>query len=503
MRTLHFKILTLAFLLFAQSCKDWLYIEPENGVTRQEFWQSGEDVKGAVMGIYASMLSGSGSGSYGIPELIFQWGEIRAEMISSKLLILADYYYIKNGDIRTTQYLCKWNAIYRTINYCNTLLEEAPKVLDKDESFTTAELNNFRSEALAIRALLYLYLVKTYDQVPLVIEATTSDQQRFKRPKNTRTEIYAQIIKDLEEAEKYAVISYGNNDENKGRVTLYTIKAILADVYLWFDQYDMCIQACDAIINSGQFSLVERTDDWFSELYVEKNSKESIFELQYSTDIANPMYALCESPGYYRANSDAMDLYFPADPYALPDSLDIRGDKGSYRSSRSYSIWKYTGLNKNDAKTTADIYFNFIIYRYAEILLMKAEALAQSENESDRAIALSLVKQIRARAHATAESNEGDGTDKRGLTNFILNERAREFAFEGKRWFDILRNAKRNKYERKDFIETMVIRSAPAERMATILSKYKDTLFHYLPIPQGDIDAGFPDLKQNPYYEND
>jgi hypothetical protein len=506
MSKLPLKIFILISILAFSSCKDWLYLEPENGITYQEYWQSETDVYGAVMGIYASMLSGSGSGSKGIPEQIFEWGELRSEMVVPYRSLYDYYTYLKNGDINPQLSICKWNSFYRTINYCNTLLEEAPKVISKDASFTTVKLNQFRSEALAVRALLYLTLTKTYGEVPLVLEATTSDQQQFRRAKSSRQEIMDQILKDLKEAEKYAIPTYGNNALNKGRITLYTVKAIEADAYLWASDYTNCVKACDVIINSGQYSLVERNDDWFSTLYVNKNSVESIFELQYSTDIVNPLYSLCETPGYYRANVDAMDFFFPSDPYALSDSLDIRGDKGSYRSSRSYIIWKYTGLNKTDAKTTADIYFNFILYRYAEILLFKAEALAQDNGDNALASqqeALNLIKQVRNRANATDESDEETPfMDKRSLTDFVLSERAREFAFEGKRWYDILRVSKRDNYSRKDVIQSMLLRSAPPERLVTILNKYQDTLFHYLPIPQSDIDAGYPDLIQNPAFSD-
>jgi hypothetical protein len=505
MRKIKIQILLIATLFLLGSCKDWLDLKPENGITLQEYWKSEKDVYGATMGIYASMLSSPSSAAHSVPELLFEWGELRGDMVTYYRVINDYYLYLKNGDINAQSLLSKWNAFYRTINYCNTLLEQAPGVLANDASFTQEKLNQYRSEALAVRALLYFNLTKTFDQVPLVLEATTSDKQQFRRAKSTRQEIHDQIVKDLLEAEKYAVIDYGTVAQNKGRMTLYSIKTIQADVYLWFGEYDKSIAACNAVINSGQFSLLEREEEWFSKLYVNKNSNESIFELQYNINIANPLYAFCETPGYYRADVTAMDWLFPSDPYALPDSLDIRGDKCSYYSSKSYSIWKYTGLNSTTAKTTADIYFNFIVYRYAEVLLMKAEALAAKPDgtDQDRADALALIKQIRTRAHATSESNEETpNMDSKGLLNFILTERAREFAFEGKRWFDILRFTKRNNYSRRDILESVILRTAPTDRIVTILNKYQDTLFHYLPIPQSDIDAGYPDLIQNPYYIN-
>ncbi len=94
----------------------------------------------------------------------------------------------------------------------------------------------------------------------------------------------------------------------------------------------------------------------------------------------------------------------------------------------------------------------------------------------------------------------GSGTDERSVTEFILAERCREFAYEGKRWFDVLRVAKRNDYERLDLMLSMVLRSAPSDKQVSISNKYKDTRSHYLPIYFTELQANTA-LVQNPFYD--
>jgi hypothetical protein len=139
------------------------------------------------------------------------------------------------------------------------------------------------------------------------------------------------------------------------------------------------------------------------------------------------------------------------------------------------------------------------VYRYADILLMKAEAL---NNIGGRGVeAIQLVNTIRNRAGALAATNTNpDPTNKNDMTDYILSERAREFSFEGKRWYDVLRNSKRNNYERKDILLNMVARSAPGARQQSAINKYKNPDAHYFPIYFNEILLD-PNLVQNPFYK--
>lgn len=86
------------------------------------------------------------------------------------------------------------------------------------------------------------------------------------------------------------------------------------------------------------------------------------------------------------------------------------------------------------------------------------------------------------------------------MTDYLLAERAREFAFEGKRWFDVLRNARRNNYERLDLLISMALISAPADQQQSIIAKLQDPNSHYLPINEYELYTNKA-LVQNPFYK--
>jgi hypothetical protein len=490
-------IIIILVVLFLGSCDDWLYLAPENGIIRDDFWKSKEDVNAAMMGCYASLL-GNTSGSFAdVPTLMFMWGEMRADWLYPRENSPGDYKNIFIGEIYPENKFCQWNAFYRTINYCNTVLNYAPGVLSIDPSFTQEMLEGYMGEALALRGLMYYYLARNFKEVPLKLEATTSDEQDFNLPKSSNEEIFRRIKADLANAEKLINFTYGDLESDKARITKYTVNAIQSDVYLWCEQYDSCIIACNKIINSGVFGLVEGDELWYQDLYYNGNSVEGIFELPFSLTKANPYYSMFRINRQYLASPSTIEEFFPFDANAPVDSFDLRSDGCSYLASDGYSIWKYLGVDRENPRNSNESYAHFIVYRYAEILLNKAEALNQIGGGEE---ALQIVKKIRKRANAS-KTGDLEVTDRVLLGEYIVSERSREFAFEGKRWYDILRNAKRNHYERIDLILKAATINAPADRQITILNKYKDTLSHYLPIYQGEIDNN-PNLVQNPFYED-
>lgn len=487
-------IISLAFT----ACNDWLYLEPEDGVIRQDFWQTKEDVNAAVIGAYCSLLGNTEGGYFSIPELVFTWGEIRGDMVEIGSRPRAEYSYVKSGDLLPDNRLFRWNAFYRTINNCNTILEFSGDVLEKDASFTEEQLLNYQAEAYTLRALMYFYLYRTFGDVPLKLTATTHDGEIFTLQKSPKEVVLDQVILDLKFAFDNAVYTYGDEIVDKGRITKYTVAAMLADAYLWKEDYESVLQYCDIIINSGKYTLVPNDQFWFTTLYVDGNSVEGIFELQFDRDILNPYYSLFRDSRYLRASAGTMENLFPLDPLADPDSADIRADNCSYKSSDSYSFWKFLGINDEEVRDRDQSYANFIVYRYAEIMLFKAEALNQLGQGED---AMALVNILRRRANAQRTTNFlGSPSSTNDVNLYILEERTREFAFEGKRWYDVLRYARRDNYGNKDLVVNMILNSAPPEKLQTITNKYRDTLFHYFPIHETELEAN-PNLEQNPFFE--
>jgi hypothetical protein len=489
------KSLLIAPLLFFTACESWLALEPQDAITRQEFWQTKEQVEAAVIGCYASLLGNMDNRTtpIPIPEAMFLWGEMRADMIVPNTSAIAAEVDIVNGNILETNAIANWATFYKTINYCNTLIEFAPDVLKTDPTFKESQLNAFLSEALTIRSLLYFYLVRTFKEVPLKITASVSDEDDYALPKNSEEEIINQILEDLLRAEEMAVSSYGNKASDKGRITRYTVNALQADVYLWAEEYENCILACNKIINSGQFGLVEG-HEWFTSQFGTGNSNESIFELQFDVQKINTFFDLFSAGRRWLASPLVLEEMYTID-FTNPLNRDWRADDASLKSDGR--IWKYLGLDQNRARTVSESYAHWILYRYADIKLLKAEALAQTGGGAE---ALEIVEEIRVRANALEATERGiDPTDVSGITDYILEERARELAFEGKRWFDVLRNARRNNYERIDILVSIAVKSAPPDRQQTIINKLLDTNSHYLPIYFTELQIN-KNLVQNPFY---
>ncbi|MGB3007619.1 MAG: RagB/SusD family nutrient uptake outer membrane protein, partial [Chitinophagaceae bacterium] len=151
-----------------------------------------------------------------------------------------------------------------------------------------------------------------------------------------------------------------------------------------------------------------------------------------------------------------------------------------------------TGLRSFDQS-----YAHWFFYRYADILLMKAEALNES---GDGQQALDLIYTIRRRANAlTATDLTPAPTDKNLIQDFILQERSREFCFEGKRWYDVLRNARRNNYQRLNILLNMVALSVPSNQQQSAQIKMLDKNAHYFPIFLTELQTNKL-LVQNPFY---
>lgn len=474
------------------SCNKFLDLRPQNGITSDQFWQTKEQLQGAVIGIYNSLLTGPATD-------YFEWGEVRADYVAQGTGATTDEKNIISANILPTNGLVNWAPFYTVINLCNNVLENGPGVAAKDQTLTTDALNGYLGEALAIRALMYFYLVRSFGDVPLYTKYFGSDadlQQLAKSPQNT---VLDQIVADLKEAQSKAVDSYGSIPADKGRITKLTATTILADVYLWRDDYANCIAECDKVINSGKFGLVPGTSQsqWFNALYVTGNSIEGIFELQYDQQSLNP---------YFNLFAPSVKYHFLAEPnisdvYSFDENdvnnIDIRSYDVAFHAA-DQTIYKYVATSPTTLRSSGTSYAHWIFYRFADVLLMKAEACIYSGRGQD---ALDIINQIRTRANALPGSAEFPSPDDiAGLTTYLVDERGREFAFEGKRWYDLLRNAKRNNFARIDLLNDAAVKSVPSLNLQSALNKLKDPNSLYFPIPQKDIDND-PNLVQNPFYK--
>lgn len=486
MKNILYSTVLFLILVMSSSCNKWLDLQPRDGITRQEFWKTKEDVLAAVSGCYASLLAPPpGVGDKSLLEYMFIYGELRADMISAGPSITTEETDIINVNITQDNNIARWAAFYRTINYCNTVLDFAPGVKSTDPTFTDAILNGYVAEALTLRSLMYFYLLRTFRDVPLKLTATVKDTDLQDLPKTKQTDILKQIVTDLKKAEQGAVTTYGSTRLDKGRVTKFTVNALLADVYLWMEDYPNAITECNKIIDSQRFALVGAGSGWYNNVFFKGSSIETIFE--FDQPIENPFYNVLVNTRRRFIGSPFLisEIYIP-DELDPDNNYDIR--PVSYYNS-AMTIQKYGTENPSFVKWQA--------YRYSDIMLIKAEALALTGGGAE---ALALVDQLRLRRNAVnATKVNVDPSNTEGICDYILAERAREFAFEGKRWFDLLRHAKRSNYSRIDILLDLAAKTVSPTLQQSAITKFRDPNSHYMPIHQSELFVD-PNLVQNPFY---
>jgi starch-binding outer membrane protein, SusD/RagB family len=494
------KLTLIGFLFASMSCSDWLQLEPESDLTREEFWRSGADVEAAAGGIYKELAANV------TPCL--KWGELRGDIFLPGSRIDVDDLNVMESNIYPENSLTKWDGFYKTINYANTLLEFAPKVVERDQTFTENESRAYEAEALFLRSLCYFYLVRTFRDVPMVLDASLSDNQDYYPAMSKEPEILDQLVADLKNAVNYLPNTYGKLEYDKGRATKGAVYALLADIYLHNENYAECISNCDQVINGHQFALVEG-EDWFFNFYP-GNSNESIFEVQFDKDQnqVNSLYSMTAPyPADYSTYPDGNDE-FRFSPYVVKLFTKYDGDRrGGGKTylpynvdNNHYILWKYIGTTSSEFIMTPrngnqESDADWIVYRYADILLMKAEASIELGNYST---AVQLINQIRKRAGIELIP---ESSNKSALLSTLLDERAREFAGEGKRWFDLVRFGRRNNFENKDKFISILIANKPLDKREILRSKYSNTDSWYMPVNQNEIDQNSK-LEQNPYYVN-
>lgn len=510
------KIAIYIFTILAvslSSCSDWLDLRPESEVVLEDFWQTESQATAVLSSCYRGLQQDA------CVERMIVWGELRSDNLGKGNIGNDDLIKILNVNLTPTNSYANWGSFYSVINYCNTFLHFAPEVVSKDQNFTVSKLHTYEAEALTIRALCYFYLVRAFRDVPLVLEPSISDTQNFEVPKSTEREVIDQIIKDLTKASQYARIDFGKGAYNKGRVTLNTVYALLADVYLWDQQYTNCIDMCDKIIQDPKLELVE-SDKLLNSVFYKGNSVESIFELQYNKEV---QYNNTVNYFYGFQNEHFGAFSFPAflgktglfSPFryaasAVKESTkDLRESyfTGTEVNGEGYLIYKYAlsqcveDANENfiPQYRAASTTVNWVIYRLADIMLMRAEALVQLDrNNDDLKEALRMVNKTYLRSNLTSDSllftnynNKGD------MEKLVLRERQRELFFEGKRWFDLMRLVRRN----NDPTAMLAYISPKLTGDNMQIKKMSVMNGLYFPVLKSEIEIN-PLLTQNPFYEN-
>lgn len=471
---------------FQFSCSKYLELIPPGGLVRQEFWKTKEDVEAVLMGAYQSFASLDGA--------LFTYGEARGDMVKADVSLGSAQRNLMESNIYPDNWLCNWDQFYKVINYSNDVIKNAPKVQKIDNTFTDFHLKGLLSEAIFIRSLAYFYLVRIYQDVPFVLEPSENDDVEFYLPLSKGEDILAALVKDLNEYRAFATDGYKTLAEVKGRATKGAYDALMADISLWSFDYPACIEYCNRVLANKDYVLMPN-QRWY-EIFYPGNSLEGIFEFQFSDKLQqkNSLYGLTNRYGtQYDPSTRAVEIF--AKKYAVELT---RGEDASITklSEDDYLIWKYVGRAPDGKTERAGVdqnSANWIVYRLADIYLMKAEALSQLNRFTEAAL---LLNTIRDRANVVPVSL---GNSSTVFEDAIMEERALEFAFEGKRWFDLLRMGRRNNYARKDKLVEIIIKNVPSTQKRILSAKLTNPLGWYLPIYKSEIERN-KNLVQNPYY---
>ncbi len=502
------KIVFLCLVVFLSSCEKILETPPEDSRTREEFWSTKGDVEAAIIGAYDAIQ--------GCIWKFFVWGEIRGELLATSGANELQKFATLNID--SYNWLVKWNEIYAAINKINTVIKFAPSAAEKDNTFSTVELNEYIGECITLRALLYFYLARAYTEFPYVLLPSDNDEQDYSIPATSSDEVMDLLIEDLIAADTMVKEDYNDNyfeskgistetiksAYRKGRVSRPVVWALLTDIYLTKGNYEKVVQYADLLINRPGAGL-EVSAYWHNMFAVGNSELESIFELQFNnvynetSDIASWfIYSLGDGVTNFsnqlNRTTQTYKLWEGDNPQSL-STKDKRGVNGQLGYTNKSLVWKWAGLNNTDERDRFSEDANWIFYRLADVILMKAEALNRLHRMEEAIETLNIVRE-----RAGTSRTEIIADTENELEELILDERGRELAAEGKRWFDLVRIAKRQNNS-----EIIGKRLAEARSLSGGQSEWKGKVYEplswYLPIHRDELELN-TELKQNPYYTN-
>lgn len=379
-----------------------------------------------------------------------------------------------------------WAYLYSTIGKCNTVINNVNSC--KDPVLTSDRKKQIIGEASFIRAFQYFQAVRLWGDVPLILkEVKTISASNLAEiypllfpARSPKADVYKQIITDLETALQVVPVSA----PHKGYATKGAVNALLAHVYATQEpqQWDKVVVYCNDIISGGYTLMPDFHQLWDNQ---HENCAESIFEINYSGGSTDGNWGakMFRGMDWKKFNIPSNDLLFAFDAEndtvrkkASVIFLDVTGKW----TDPHYPQNQYPFLNKWHNFTEGSNQ-NYIFFRLAEILLLKAEALNELD---DIAGAANLVNQVRARVKLgnTAASNKED------MRTAIAKERRLELVFEGYRWYDLKRTGKV-----KEVMENAV--GADGQKIGYLLPVNRQVW----PIPQAELDKN-KKLVQNPGY---
>jgi hypothetical protein len=504
------KIYFIAIVIFltAASCEKMLDPDPKDVIPDNEFLKDFWDAEFMLRGAYQALQP--------IVEYRFVLGEMRGDWVKPGPGADNDLIELANHKVTANNRYTNWKVYYDLINRANYVIENVPRVPVDANNFSAFEKNQYVGEARFLRSWAYFNLIMNFDAVPLVLKATTDIANVPYLPATGQQVILDTIEADLLNA--YAttdiMISVPNSfevgkrvseEQSRLRVTKKTVCALQAEVYLWRSKYAQAAAACSAYETVGGGGPGLR-GDWFSMFLGVSNQNlfsEPMFFVAFNflgREVSPMMKLTSNDPAsggmYMVAPSDsAIKTYNPNWPNSIStntavDEID-RGFGRSYAGSAPYYnrvnsspvIWKYIGLG-TIAPGNIDVPPNvrapyqsdgkYHIYRFADVYLLWAEALNRL---GDKATAISRINAVRDRARMPAPTVTVNSTTDQ-IEDYILRERGLELGFEGRRWYDLMRIARRG---RPQVLINAVKKRAPVSLHPQIEATLADQKNWYLP----------------------
>jgi starch-binding outer membrane protein, SusD/RagB family len=479
-------LLLSAFFMLPGCSNSFLEVPPPGQTPATQFWTSADDANKAVNAMYANLHSWTSVAF--APIAVESMGSDDTEKGSNA----TDATFMNNFDNFSAssnegQLSDFWSGQYQSINFCNQVLDNVPKI-----SMDGALKSRYLAEAKFVRAYCYFRLVRAFGDVPLRLKVPATSAE-YNIARNPKAEVWTAIEADLTDAAGVLPQSYSAAD--LGRATKGAALALHAKVAMYQKKWADVLNYTNQVMALG-YSLFPNYEQLFR--IANENCQESVFELQCAlipgnTGASNSQYSQVQGVrasvgggwGFNVPTADLAAAYEPGDPRrdatiifrgeTTPegDAIPPTGDNPMY-NQKSYVPFSLfvNGYNEGCQQ-------NIRVIRYADVLLMNAEAANETGNS---ALALASLELVRARARAgnAAILPKITTTDQAALRTAIYNERRVELAMEFDRYFDVIRQGR----------GTAVF--GPKGWTAN-----KNEVW---PVPQSEIDLSAGLLTQNPGY---
>ncbi|MDP5172536.1 MAG: RagB/SusD family nutrient uptake outer membrane protein [Bacteroidia bacterium] len=476
------------------ACEGFLDRQPLDQLTEGSFYKTASDANRALLSVYTPMMdvewSGKGWMITEIPSDNTQAGGLDPDFTP------IDNFTVASDNLPIANY---WAVHYRQIVLANVAIEKVSGMEIEEEL-----KESFVAEARFLRAVAYFDLVRIYGAVPLVTKAPVYGDDLL--PSRTPVaEVYAFIASDLEYAAERLPVKW--DGVNVGRATAGAAMAYLAKVYLTTREYVKARDNARKVIDLGVYALMDDFADNF-ELETSDNNKESVFQVQYtgcgSSNTGNALQAffapwgegitkdrdgwgsqIPTGPQLSNPGTTIFDAFETGDLRIKPTIMtpnahypSVNPGDGGYTypsagaSATQINIKKYvigSGPNVCFMSTPQNVH----LVRYSDVLLTYAESIMEIEGGvSSNPAALQAFNEVRNRAGLASLTVIDKAT--------VLRERRTEFAFEGQRWFDLLRSGR-------------------AVEILSLHGKKPNAEKLLFPIPDSEIKIN-PNLTQNPGY---